>query len=152
MKRFHEKYATDHPSGCWPWLAGKNDKGYGRFYLNGSVILAHRIAWMFAYGEIPKRKKVLHTCDNRACVNPAHLFIGTQADNMHDMNIKQRHGKGYKRPNAARENHYGAKLSEKQIVIIRTLQGKLTHKAIANRFGVSRQLIGMILNNKRWQQ
>src|SRR5262245_50376469 len=82
--------------GCWLWTAQVNNKGYGRFYYYPKTethrrswgIYAHRLSWMLANGEIPEGMNVLHRCDTPACVNPEHLFLGTQADNMHDCKIK----------------------------------------------------------------
>jgi len=78
-------------SGCWEWTGSRNEKGYGRFNAGGhSPIGAHRYAWQLAYGPVPPGRMVLHECDNPPCVNAAHLFLGTAADNMTDMVAKGR--------------------------------------------------------------
>lgn len=89
--------------GCWQWTKNKDRLGYGRLKISlGTRLLfktssAHRFAWELIVGEIPEGMCVLHKCDNRACCNPDHLFLGTQQDNMQDMHKKGRGPKGYKR-------------------------------------------------------
>lgn len=78
------------PEGCWEWT-GATTWGYGEVNRQGiSGRRVHRLAWEFAYGPIPDGLMVLHRCDNRSCVRPDHLFLGTAADNMHDMIAKGR--------------------------------------------------------------
>jgi hypothetical protein len=80
------------PDACWTWNASKNNKGYGQIQATGNhrLIYAHRAAWELANGPIPAGMNVCHTCDHPACVNPAHLFLGTQQANMADMARKGR--------------------------------------------------------------
>lgn len=140
LKRFWSKVKKTR--GCWWWTAFIPKKNYGRFWINGKNEGAHRIAWIIKNGSIPRGLHVLHRCDNRACVNPAHLFLGTNTDNMKDRNEKGRTTHG--------EDHHSAKLTEEDVRQIRG-HSFLSHKVLAARFGVSRRAIHYIINNKTWR-
>jgi hypothetical protein len=112
--RFWSKVEKLGPDECWNWIAGINKGGYGQLKYEGHTDRAHRIAWILAYGPIPDNFGVLHACDNPACVNPHHLFLGTQSDNIKDCVKKNRQNppKG--------EVHYMAKLTKKHVLEIRS--------------------------------
>lgn len=89
LNRFWSKVDIKGPGECWLWKACKRDRrGYGGFKLNSKLQMAHRVSWKFHNGPIPKGKLVLHKCDNPRCVNPNHLYIGTQSDNQYDRSMR----------------------------------------------------------------
>ena len=89
-QRFIEKISPEPNSGCWIWCAARLPFGYGTVKVSGRPKVAHRAVWELLFGPIPGGKKILHKCDTPSCVNPAHLFMGTQADNVADMISKGR--------------------------------------------------------------
>jgi len=86
---------VDKSDDCWEWTRGKFTSGYGSVYFKGKRVQTHRVSWVLTFGEIPEHDSyhgmcVLHKCDNPGCVNPDHLFLGTQQDNITDMIHKHR--------------------------------------------------------------
>ena len=130
---------------CLEWQAFRN-KGYGVFRVSSSrVDLAHRVAWEIAHGCVPGGMGVLHRCDNPACVNADHLFLGTQRDNVADMLAKGRRGIFVGSANGR------AKLTELDVRRVWNLhRSGWTGKRIASELGVGQSRISGILTRKNW--
>ena len=181
--RFWEKVRIRGPDECWPWTARRNEDGYGQFSLRrgenrceNSMYAAHRIAWTIADGSIPAGLSVLHHCDNPACINPSHLFLGTQKDNIADAVYKgrmrapsgddhwtRRHPE--RRPRGAMhwahkhpewvlrgEKHGRAKLTAEQIREIRQRHAitGISGAALAREYPVCSKVILQILRHEIW--
>jgi hypothetical protein len=130
--------------GCWVWLLSKNRHGYGKVANGrGGWMLAHRLAWQLEHGAIPEGMCVCHSCDNRACVNPAHLFLGTHDDNMLDMRLKGR------AVGMAGERNARAKLNSNDVRLIRA--SKETSRVLADLLGVSRAMVCRIRRGNAWR-
>lgn len=135
---------------CWEWKASKYPNGYGMFKANYGVTGAHRFSYEWHIGKIPEGMCVLHSCDNRACVNPGHLFIGTKKDNTHDMMRKGRFR--YKKPKVMRGMESpSAKISDLSVQRIRLVGRVISQRELGKIFGVGQQQISRILKNERWQ-
>lgn len=91
-ERFWKRVWIGGEDDCWPWRKKLNDAGYGIFSDGSVASRAHRVSWTIKHGPIPSGLIVRHRCDIRSCVNPAHLELGTQADNVNDMMDRKRHG------------------------------------------------------------
>ena len=148
MPSFHEKVNQQGPDDCWEWT-GYRENGYGRAFVTGKSTRTHRLAWEHANGPIPEGAFVLHSCDNRACCNPAHLRVGTHQDNMDDMSSRKRHP-GARMPGSTNPT---AKLDEPQVEQLKLFlaEGIGTQQQLADIFGVSRSLIGLISQGKLWK-
>jgi len=127
--------------GCWEWTAAKS-VGYGRFKVDGRLLLAHRFSYELQHGPIPEGLWVLHHCDNPCCVNPEHLFLGTRSDNMLDCVRKGRH-----------VNNACTKLTKNDVLSIRRFYKKGCNKQeeIAVTYGVSKGCISDIIMQNTWK-
>lgn len=130
---------------CWLWKGAINGAGYGTMSLNGKPVFTHRLSWELFRSEPIGDKFVLHICDVKTCVNPSHLFSGSQADNIADM-IR----KGRKRSVGAKgTKHHKCRLTEDQVRSIRASDQKWAD--IAKQFGVSVGNVAMIRGRKSWR-
>lgn len=136
---------------CWLWTGTRKAHGYGVIRIDNKVWRAHRLSWTLFGGEIPSDKDVLHRCDTPRCVNPDHLFLGTQADNMRDMQQKGRKAIGNANP-AKGEKHGRAKLTAGQVAEIRhAYEHGATQTRLASIYGVSHTAISDIIRRKNWK-
>lgn len=143
QERFNAKYEIVEPGGCWVWMAAVNALGYGVFYDQRIQrnILARRVSWTIHSGSISEGLCVLHTCDVPPCVNPAYLWVGTNADNTADMLRKGRAACGASNGNT--------KLTSEEVAQIRQIGRSMAQCKIGMMFGVSGAHIANIPNNKR---
>ncbi len=143
IERFWNKVLKT--SGCWEWTGAKS-RGYGAFRLNGVFTSASRASWIIHNGPIRStRIFVCHTCDNKACVNPSHLFLGTTQDNMDDM---VRKGRG----NTKVELNNSAKHTTADVLLIRFLHSiGARQKDMAEWFSTNKVRISSIVNRKTWR-
>ena len=142
---FAQKLAR-RENGCWEWTGARDTErgGYGHLRVEGRTVRAHRWAWFLAHDKHPEGF-VLHSCDNPPCCNPAHLFVGTAADNSRDMVSK-----GRCRPYRGEANT-NALLTEQAVRAIRANERSESQRAMAHRFGVSRGTIVSVLQRRNWK-
>lgn len=146
---------VDKSGECWLWTGGRTSTGYGHYRHLNKNWKAHRFAWTLTNGPIAAGLVACHRCDTPLCVNPAHLFLGTQADNLLDMTEKgrRRHNPNLGKGQDGELNHH-SKLTEADVREIRR-QGATPyrglHTALSRQLGISRSAISLILEGKHWK-
>lgn len=133
---------------CWEWKGPyrkdmPTNKAYGRLEYKNKAYTAHRISWEIHNGDIPEGLLVCHVCDFPKCVNPHHLFLGTDEDNMRDRNMKERQARG--------EKHAKAKLTEPMVRYIRSLPLGFNQSELARQLNVTPGCISEVVNDKNWR-
>lgn len=157
--RFWAKTLRNERTGCLEWAKHRNRTGYGHMKIRRNEQLAHRIAWVLHNGSLPDGLFVLHHCDNPACVEISHLFLGDHRANMADMAAKGRSRRGpnflirRRRPGVARGERSGpAKLTDDSVRAIRTACASGEPEAIVGaRYGVTQSNVSNIIHRKTWR-
>ncbi len=171
LTRLRGRFSIDPATGCWNWtgcVSRSARAAYPCMRVNGKTQRVHRVMNAVVHGPLPRDVNVLHSCDNMLCINPEHTFRGTIADNNRDRRRKRRDfwfkspvaaAQAWARASALRtpeqRHHSGerngqSKLTEADVRAIRSLSGTMTHREMAERFGVSRSTIGVIIQRKKW--
>jgi hypothetical protein len=150
-ERFRKK-VQEADSGCWEWTGHRFPAGYGQFWLNGRDVYAHRAAYELFVGPIPARALICHHCDNRCCVNPAHLYAGDVRSNARDAVARGRLRGRFSGNPARGEAHYAAKLDADAVRRLRSERerGK-SYARLGSEFGVSTGVARRIATRASWK-
>lgn len=142
--KLDKKYSIDEKSGCWNWTGSFTNEGYGQLGMGGKVYRAHRLVFESLAGRIPAGKILMHMCDNRGCVNPAHLVIGTQRENVADKVNKRRQSMGFK--------HYKCRLSPDDVNLIIDMWSRgYDTRTIASFTPITHSAIHYMINGRVWK-
>lgn len=140
LKSFREVFwsraAVGEPTDCWDWLGPMDHNDYGTCFLDKKLMKAHRAAYWYAFGNLPTGLSICHSCNNKKCVNPSHLYAAKNGDNIRD---------------AAKANLLGKKLSAEDVLEIRAHRDLFTGKEMAIIYGVTRHSISNVLRGHTWK-
>lgn len=144
--KFWQKVQAGKSDECWEWQGRVGKNGYGVTYMHSHHLYAHRMAWVITNGPIEDGLHVLHKCDNPRCVNPDHLFLGTQADNNRDMHRKGRNAQ------PGGEDHHRSRLTWEDVHTIRRrhAEERVPNKELAEEYGVHLATITGVIANRTW--
>lgn len=143
IRNFWKKVNKKGENECWTWSGFRNKKGYGQFKVGPAPRMAHRVSWVLHFGEIPEDLLVCHKCDNPPCVNPSHLFLGTEKDNQEDMSRKERSPRGEKQGSSV--------LKENDVIKIKSLLNNgLGPSEIAKMMNLNRRTVSSIKLGESW--
>ena len=142
---FWQRFRVDATSGCWEWVGTRGAHGYGLVALDGRRFLAHRVSYRLHFGDLPSGAHVCHRCDNPACVNPDHLFLGDMRSNHADKVSKGRQARG--------DGHGNAVLSTADVVAMRDrfAAHEASQRVLAHEYGVSPSHVSNIVNREAWK-
>lgn len=141
-ERFWAKVEVGAPDDCWPWVGARNSDGYGVIRTEDGLKLAHRVS-VILDGRDPTGRVAKHACDTTYCVNPRHLAVGTQAENIRECVERGRNNRGSRNGQAL--------LDESKVREIMALAATQSRATIAARFGVSKETVRDILNGRSWR-
>lgn len=145
VSRFWSKVARLEPNDCWEWQGKIQRDGYGKFSVGKKSVVSHRFSYTLSNGHIPSGLLVCHSCDNRKCVNPSHLWLGTMSDNMQDASRK-----GRMDYSGERNSQATITLDDARVIKRRRLSGEQL-KDVAKDFGISIQQVNAIAKGRSWK-
>lgn len=145
-ERLQKQIDRTDQSGCWLWIGPRTTKGYASTSWQGRFRQVHRMLWEREHGPVPAGLYVLHHCDVRHCVNPAHLYVGTQTDNMRDMVVRGR------KPSRKGERNGRCKVSEDTVRTIRRryAAGGVSLRALGDEYGLTMSVVHKIVTRQTW--
>jgi len=148
-ERFWDK--VNKSAGCWEWTGGTNGYGYGVLAIaHGRPRLAHRLSWELAHGPVPDGLCVLHRCDNRLCIRPDHLFIGTRSENTKDRHDKGRTARGESFTPSKLTAAQAADIRARYAAIPRYARGRM--RPLLREFGIAQSTLYSIVNEQTWRR